>query len=115
MADGAQRRDFIWVGDAVDVMLWLLDTPPVSGLFNVGTGTARTYADLARAVCAAAGQPANIEFIDMPANLRGQYQSFTQARMEKLRAAGYPGQFTSLEDGISSYIRNHLAQADPYV
>jgi ADP-L-glycero-D-manno-heptose 6-epimerase len=115
MADGAQRRDFIWVGDVVDVMLWLLDSPGVSGLFNVGTGTARTYADMARAVCAAAGRAEAIEYIDMPASLRGQYQSFTEARMEKLRAAGYDGQFTTLEDGIGRYIRNHLAQADPYV
>ena len=79
LADGAQRRDFIWVGDVVDVALWLLDTPEVSGLFNVGTGQARTYLDLANAVCDAAGVPRNVEFIDMPAPLRGQYQSFTEA------------------------------------
>ncbi|MDE2198635.1 MAG: ADP-glyceromanno-heptose 6-epimerase [Rhodospirillales bacterium] len=115
LADGAQQRDFIWVGDVVDVMLWLLDTPAASGLFNLGTGVARSYADLARAVCHAAGVAPAIEFIDMPAHLRGQYQSFTQAAMGRLREAGYPGQFTSLEDGITRYVRNHLRQKDPYV
>ena len=115
LADGAQARDFIWVGDVVDVMLWLMDTPSVSGLFNLGTGTARTYLDLAHAVCDAAGKPRSVEFIDMPASLRGQYQSFTQAPMDRLRAAGYSGQFTPLEEGIRRYIQDHLATSDPYV
>src|SRR6185312_7922333 len=87
LADGAQARDFIWVGYVVDVMLWLLDTPAVNGLFNLGTGQARTYLDLAHAVCDANGSPRNVEFIDMPASLRGQYQSFTQANMDRLRTA----------------------------
>jgi ADP-L-glycero-D-manno-heptose 6-epimerase len=114
VADGEQKRDFIWVGDVVDVMLWLLDSPSVSGLFNLGTGQARTYRDLAHAVCDAAGQPRRIEFIDMPDKLRGQYQSFTQADMTRLRAAGYPGQFTPLEDGIARYVRDYLASGDLY-
>ena len=114
LADGAQRRDFIWVGDVVDVLLWLLDTPDVSGLFNVGTGLARTYLDLANAVCDAAGVPRRIEFIDMPAALRGQYQSFTEASVTRLRAAGYVGQFTPLEEGIRRYVQDYLAQPDPY-
>ena len=109
LADGAQARDFIWVGDAVDVMLWLLDTPSVSGLFNLGTGTARTYLDLAHAVCDAMGVKRRIEFIDMPDALKGQYQSFTEASMSRLRAAGYPGRFTTLEDGIGRYVRGYLA------
>ncbi len=113
--DGGQQRDFIWVGDIVDVMLWLLGTPGVSGLFNLGTGRARSYADLARAVCAAAGVAPAVEFIDMPAALRGQYQSYTQAEMGRLRAAGYGGQFTPLEDGIARYVQGFLTQADPYV
>ncbi|MBN8904245.1 MAG: ADP-glyceromanno-heptose 6-epimerase, partial [Rhodospirillales bacterium] len=100
MQDGEQQRDFIWVGDVVDVMLWLLDKPSVSGLFNLGTGRARTYLDLAHAVCDAAGKPRQVEFIDMPSSLKGQYQSFTQAPMERLRSAGYAGQFTPLEEGI---------------
>ncbi|MBS0559669.1 MAG: ADP-glyceromanno-heptose 6-epimerase [Proteobacteria bacterium] len=115
MADGAQRRDFIWVGDVVDVMLWLLDTPAVSGLFNVGTGQARTYLDLAHAVCDAAGAPRRVEFIDLPEKLRGQYQSFTEARTERLRAAGYPGQFTPLEEGIRRYVQDFLASGEPYL
>ncbi len=115
LADGAQRRDFIWVGDVVDVLLWLLDTPGVSELFNLGTGTARTYLDLAHAVCDAAGQPRRVEFVDMPAALQGQYQSYTQAMMERLRAAGYAGQFTPLEEGVRRYVQDHLMRPDQYV
>jgi ADP-L-glycero-D-manno-heptose 6-epimerase len=115
LADGQQQRDFIWVGDVVDVMLWLLDTPSANGLFNVGTGQARSYLDLAHAVCDAAGRPRAVEFIDMPVPLRGQYQSFTQASPARLRAAGYSGQFTPLELGISRYVRDYLAQPDPYL
>ncbi len=112
--DGEQRRDFIWVGDVVDIMLWLLDTPAVSGLFNAGTGTPRSYRDLVRAVCRAAGAEDTVEFVDMPAKLRGQYQSFTQAPMQRLRAAGYPGKFTPLEAGVARYVENYLSQPDPY-
>ncbi len=115
IADGEQRRDFIWVGDVVDVLLWLLDTPKVNGLFNVGTGLARTYLDLAHAVCDAAGIARQVRFIDLPSALRGQYQSFTEARMERLREAGYPGQFTPLEEGVRRYVQEHLAVADPYL
>jgi ADP-L-glycero-D-manno-heptose 6-epimerase len=114
LADGAQARDFIWVGDVVDVALWLLDTPTVNGLFNLGTGRARTYLDLAHAVCDAAGAPRRVEFIDMPEKLRGQYQSFTQASTERLRAAGYAGQFTPLEEGIRRYVQDYLQTADAY-
>jgi ADP-L-glycero-D-manno-heptose 6-epimerase len=115
LADGAQARDFIWVGDVVDVMLWLLEAPHVNGLFNLGTGRARTYLDLAHAVCDAAGKPRQVQFIDMPASLVGQYQSFTQAPMERLRAAGYAGQFTPLEEGIRRYVQDHLSSADRFV
>ena len=114
LADGAQARDFIWVGDVVAVMLWLLDTPAVNGLFNLGTGRARTYLDLAHAVCDAAGRKRAVDFIDMPEALRGQYQSFTQAPMERLRAAGYSGQFTPLEEGIRRYVQDYLAAGNPY-
>ena len=115
LPDGQQKRDFIWVGDVVDVMLWLLDTPGANGLFNVGTGQARTYLDLAHAVSDAAGQQRAVEFIDMPVNLRGQYQSFTEASPARLRAAGYNGQFTPLELGIRRYVQEFLAQPDPYL
>ena len=114
LADGGQSRDFIWVGDVVDVLLWLLDTPSVSGLFNVGTGVARSYLDLAHAVCDAAGVARAVEFIDMPDSLRGQYQSFTQARTDRLRAAGFGAQFTPLEQGVARYVRDYLQAADPY-
>jgi ADP-L-glycero-D-manno-heptose 6-epimerase len=115
MVDGEQRRDFIWVGDVVDTLLWLMDTPGVSGLFNLGTGQARSYLDLAHAVCDAAGMPRKVEFIDMPEALRGQYQSFTQAETGNLRAAGYVRQFTPLEEGVRRYVQDYLTQADPYV
>ncbi|GEN62182.1 ADP-L-glycero-D-manno-heptose-6-epimerase [Acetobacter oeni] len=115
VADGEQVRDFIWVGDVVKVMLWLYDHPDVNGLFNCGTGVARSYLDLARAVCAAAGVPERIEFIDMPESLRGQYQSFTRADMSRLRAVGYREPFLSLEDGVGLYVRDYLGKSDPYL
>jgi len=114
LPDGAQARDFIWVGDVVDVMLWLFDNPDVNGLFNVGTGRARTYLDLAHAVCDAAGKPRAVQFIDTPPSLKAQYQSFTQAAMDRLRAAGYSGQFTTLEEGVHRYVQGYLATADLY-
>ena len=97
------------------MLLWLLDTPSVEGLFNLGTGVARTYLDLAHAVCAAAGVAPWVEFIDMPPSLRGQYQSFTEASMQRLRDAGYAGQFTPLEDAVARYVRDYLQRPDPYV
>jgi ADP-L-glycero-D-manno-heptose 6-epimerase len=115
LADGTQQRDFIHVSDVVDVMLWLLDNPGIDGLFNVGTGVARTYLDLAHAVCDAAGVARQVEFVAMPAELKPQYQSFTQARIERLRAAGYTAPFKTLEDGINSYVRRYLSQENPYI
>ncbi|MCT6855825.1 MULTISPECIES: ADP-glyceromanno-heptose 6-epimerase [Bombella] len=115
LADGEQKRDFIWVGDVVKVLLWLLEHPTVSGLFNCGTGQARSYESLARAVCDAAGKRVNIEYIPMPESLQGQYQSFTQADMKALRKAGYDAPFTSLEDGIRFYIKDYLASGRPYL
>jgi ADP-L-glycero-D-manno-heptose 6-epimerase len=114
LPDGAQARDFIWVEDVVDVLLWLLDTPRVNGLFNLGAGLARTYREMAEAVCDAAGVPRKVEFIDMPDALRGQYQNFTEAPMARLREAGYGGAFTTLEDGVRRYVRDFLETADPY-
>ncbi|MDX5930853.1 ADP-glyceromanno-heptose 6-epimerase [Acidiphilium acidophilum] len=112
--DGAQARDFIWIDDVIAALMFLLDRPGVSGLFNLGTGTARTYADLASAVFAARGETPNIEFIPMPTRLHGQYQSFTEARIDRLRAAGFETPFTSLEQGIAAYVSEFLTQADPY-
>ena len=114
VADGDQRRDFVYVDDCVDVVTWLLDTPDVSGLFNLGTGEDRTFADLARAVFAALDAEPRIEYVDMPDAIRDRYQYFTRARMDRLRSAGYHRQFTSLEDGVRAYVRGFLAQHDPY-
>jgi ADP-L-glycero-D-manno-heptose 6-epimerase len=113
-AHGAQLRDFVWVGDVVAVMLWLWQTPTVSGLFNLGSGKARSFHDLARAVFIAMDVPERIEFIDMPDSIRDRYQYFTQARMDRLRAAGYDRPFTDLEVGVMVYVRDHLMAADPY-
>lgn len=113
-ADGGQLRDFIYVADVVDVMLWLYDKPEVSGLFNVGTGQARSFADLARAVFAALGQEPRIEYFDMPEHLRGKYQYYTQAETARLRAVGYDRPFTSLEEGVRRYVQDFLSQDDPH-
>ena len=114
LPDGHQARDFIWVGDVVDAILWLLDQSAPPGLYNLGTGRARTYLDLAHAVCDAMGVARQVEFMPMPAALQGQYQRFTEARMDRLRAAGYPGQFTPLEDGVRRYVQDYLARPDQY-
>lgn len=113
--DGGQLRDFVWIGDCVNVMLWLLDHPKVNGLFNMGSGQARSFADMARAVYAAAGTEPKISYRDMPEELRGKYQYFTQADMNKLRAAGYTAPFTPLEEGIRQYVQDFLMKPDPYI
>ena len=112
--DGGQLRDFIHVDDCVDVMLWLLDNPEVNGLFNVGTGQARSFKDLALATFAALGQTPRIEYFDMPEVLRGKYQYFTEAKTERLRTAGFTQPFTTLEDGVRRYVQDFLTQPDPY-
>jgi ADP-L-glycero-D-manno-heptose 6-epimerase len=114
LADGAQARDFIWIDDVTAALRFLLQAPSVAGIFNLGTGAARSYLDLARAVCAANDVPENIAFVDMPAALAGQYQSFTEAKMDRLRAAGFARAFTTLEDGVGMYVRDYLRRADPY-
>ena len=113
-ADGGQCRDFVWVGDCVAVMLWLLDNPQVNGLFNVGTGTARRFSDLGRALFAALGQSPAIEYMEMPESMRAHYQYFTEARMERLRHAGYAAPFTTIEEGVGTYVRDYLSRDDPY-
>lgn len=110
--DGGQLRDFVWVGDCVDIMLWLLREKQASGLFNVGTGQPRSFLDAARATFAAMGRAPRIEFVDMPLSLRGKYQYYTCADMRRLRAAGYGRPFTALEDGIGRYVRDHLDRQD---
>ena len=107
-ADGEQKRDFIYVRDAVDVTLHFAERKDRGGLFNCGTGKARTWKDLARAVFAAMGVKEDIRYVDLPPTLRGKYQYFTQADPAKLRAAGYTKPFTELEDGIREYVVEHL-------
>ena len=113
-ADGGQLRDFVWVGDCADAMIWLWQEGRQSGLFNIGTGHARSFLDLANATFAAMGKPPAIDFVDTPAALRDRYQYFTEARMERLRAAGYARPFTSLEEGVGRYVRDFLETGDPY-
>jgi ADP-L-glycero-D-manno-heptose 6-epimerase len=114
VADGEQKRDFIWVGDCVDIMLWLYDNPKVCGIYNCGTGSARSFNDLARACFAAMGRAPAIDYIDTPATIREHYQYFTEATMSRLRAAGYDRPFTTLEDGVAAYINDFLAADDRY-
>jgi ADP-L-glycero-D-manno-heptose 6-epimerase len=112
--DGGQMRDFIYVHDCVDALLWLLDHEEVSGLFNMGTGEARSFADLAAATCRALGREPEFDFVDTPLAIRDKYQYFTEASMARLRAVGYDRPFTSLEDGVTDYVRNYLLAPDSY-
>jgi ADP-L-glycero-D-manno-heptose 6-epimerase len=111
-ADGEQMRDFVYVKDAVDATLWLMEHREVGGLFNCGTGIARTWKDLATAVFHAMELPVRIDYIEMPETLKGKYQYFTEATMTKLRAAGYTRPFMSLEDAVTDYIRNYYMKRD---
>jgi len=106
--DGEQKRDFLYVKDAVDMTLFFLDYPKNAGLFNIGSGTARSWNDLAKAVFAAMGKEPNIEYIDMPESIRNQYQYFTQADITKLRTAGYDKPLTALEPAVNDYVQNYL-------
>ena len=114
IADGDQRRDFIYVDDVVRVMMWLLSTPSVAGLFNVGTGQARSFRELMLAAYAALEAVPNIEYIDMPVSIRGSYQYFTEAKVDRLRGAGYNGGFTALDDAVSLYVKGFLDRADRF-
>jgi len=114
VADGEQKRDFVYVDDAVAVMRWLLDTPSVSGMFNVGSGKARSFRDLITAMFRALGREPDIEYVDMPPAIRHQYQYFTQSNVENLRRAGYNAGFTPLEEGVYRYVTLFLNQPDRY-
>ncbi|MBR0741336.1 ADP-glyceromanno-heptose 6-epimerase [Bradyrhizobium liaoningense] len=111
---GDQRRDFIYVDDVVRVVMWLLATPSVSGLFNVGTGKARSFRDLMLAAYAALGKKPNIEYIDMPESIRDSYQYFTQSKVDRLHRAGYNGGFTTLEDAVKAYVGDYLDRPDRF-
>ena len=112
--DGGQKRDFIWVGDCAEVILWLLDHPEVNGLFNLGTGQAHSFAELAGLVCAALGRPEKIDYVPTPESMRDRYQYFTEARMDRLTEVGYDQPFTPLDQGVAHYVRDYLATEDPY-
>lgn len=122
--DGMQMRDFVYVKDAANVVIHFLSASlnnkpadhsiTTNGIYNIGTGQARSFKDLATAVMTSMGKAPHITYIDMPADLQGKYQYFTEANMSKLIAAGYVTPFTSLEDGVNDYVQNYLMQADPY-
>ena len=112
--DGGQLRDFVYVRDVADVVAWLVAGPGVNGVYNLGSGLARSFKNLAEATFRAAGFEPKIEYHDMPEGLRGQYQYFTEADMSRLRAAGYNAPMTSLEDGVGDYVQSYLSKADPY-
>ncbi len=114
-ADGEQKRDFIYVKDAVAMTLYFLDHRDGGGLFNCGTGQARSWKDLAMSVFAAMNVQPQINFIEMPAILQGKYQYFTQAPMEKMRQAGYAAPFTSLEAAVADYVTSYLQTRPPVV
>lgn len=111
---GEQRRDFVWVGDCVDVLLWMLEHGDVNGLFNVGTGHATSYNTVARSVAERMGVKAEIEYIDMPDSVRNQYQYFTEADLTKLRSVGYDRAMTGVPDGVAEYVGCYLSQQDNY-
>ena len=107
--DGQQLRDFVYVKDVLQVCYWLMENKPASGIYNLGTGKARAFEDLVKATFAGLDRAASISFIDMPEDIRDKYQYFTEANMQKLRAAGYTQAFHSLEEGVDDYVRHYLA------
>ena len=113
--DGGQQRDFVWVGDCVDAMIWLFEHPQVSGLFNVGSGKARSFHELALAVFAALGKEPRIEWTDTPLEIRDRYQYFTEAKMARLRSAGFAAPATTLEAGVRRYVQDFLLKDSAYL
>lgn len=113
--DGEQRRDFVWVGDCVNVMLWMLEHPQVNGIFNVGTGNATSYNVVARSIAHSMGIEPKIEYIEMPDSVRNQYQYFTEADLTKLRSVGYEKPFLSVPEGVTKYVCGFLATDDIYL
>jgi ADP-L-glycero-D-manno-heptose 6-epimerase len=112
--DGGQMRDFVYVRDCVDLMLWMRDSPPSEGLYNVGSGRAQTWLELMSALYQAVDRPLEVGWVDTPVEIRDRYQYFTQADMSKLRSAGYDRPFMSVEKGVADYVLRYLSTADPY-
>lgn len=113
--DGEQLRDFVYIKDVVSVMSWLLKNPKVSGIYNLGTGKARSFYDLTLHTLKGGKLAEDIRFVDMPEDLRGRYQYFTEANMDKLKKAGYKKEFYSLEEGVKDYVENYLSKEDKYL
>lgn len=112
--DGEQLRDFVYVKDAAQICLWLMQQQPKNGLYNIGTGTARTFKALVEAIFNSLNVPVNIEYIDTPEDIRDKYQYFTEADMNKLRNAGYKAEITTLENGVNDYVKNYLEHSTYY-
>lgn len=115
ISDGEQKRDFVYVKDCTALMSWLLENRNVNGIHNVGTGHARSFNDLGRAVFSAMQRSCRITYVDMPRMLHGKYQNFTQADMNWLDKVGCPIKMTGLEDGVTDFVQNYLSQPDPYL
>lgn len=115
IGDGNQSRDFIYVNDCIDVIIWFIENPQVSGLFNVGTGISVTYNEVAEYISSALNESCEIKYIEMPDNLIGQYQNYTCADISKLRSVGYSKDMTPAKDGIRDYIQNFLTKQDKYI
>jgi ADP-L-glycero-D-manno-heptose 6-epimerase len=112
--DGGQARDFVYVKDLVEVCMFLMEKKPVSGIYNLGSGKARTFLDLAKNTFKAMGKEEHISFVDTPIDIRDKYQYFTEANMTKLLNAGYSGGFHSLEKGVEDYVQNYLSKGAYY-
>ncbi len=112
---GEQKRDFVYLKDCLEVMAWLLEKQDVNGIYNLGAGEARTWNDLTKAVFLAMDIEPDIEYMEMPMELRGKYQYFTRAPMDKLAEAGCPVRFHTLEEGVRDYVQNYLDREDPYL
>lgn len=113
--DGGQKRDFLYVKDAVDTLMWFYQNPKWKGIYNLGTGKAESWNELAKALFEACGKTPAIEYIEMPENIKNQYQYFTESVPDKLQKTGCPLRFHSLKSGVKDYVRNHLAKASPYL
>ena len=113
-SDGEQMRDFIWVGDCVKVILWLLENPQISGLFNLGSGQAQSFNQLVNAVFRAMGKTPQVQYVETPLAIREKYQYFTQADISKLRSNGFESEFKTVEEGVTEYVQGFLGSDDPY-
>jgi ADP-L-glycero-D-manno-heptose 6-epimerase len=115
IADGDQKRDFVYVKDCAAAMLWLWRHARDSGIYNIGTGSARAFRELMEATGAACGRPARIDYVDTPPEIRSNYQYLTEAKLSRLRGAGYNAPFTPLEEAVEDFVTNYLAKPDPYL